>query len=106
MHQINETDWKILRQLHSRALDSFCKRVLSEIKSIQEDTEKGPHEKYLRVWEVLRQRDKELAEIFNNPRRSTALMTLASMKGAGLLTDEDLLRLTPETREVIRHLLE
>jgi len=105
MRELNDSDWKILRELHSRALDRLCDRILSEIKGILDYTEKGPHQKYMNVWEVLRKRDEELAGIFDNPRRSTALMTLASMKRAGLLTDEEFLRLSPEAREVIHHLL-
>ena len=28
MREIKESDWKILRQLHSDALERFCRRIL------------------------------------------------------------------------------
>jgi hypothetical protein len=45
--------------------------------------------------------DKELGVLFDNPRRSSALGQLCMIASAGLVTDEELSRFSPETRNSI-----
>jgi hypothetical protein len=105
MREIKESDWKILRQLHSQALERFCKQILLEIERINCDNAKTFHRKYLDIYGVLQRRDKEIAETFNGLRRSTALTQVASMKARGLLTEDEFLRFSQETRNVVDRLL-
>jgi hypothetical protein len=83
MREINESDWKVLRQVHTQALERFCKQVLFEIQRINSDKAKSFHQKYMDIWQVLRKRDQEIAETFDNLRRSKAFTQLASMKAGG-----------------------
>ena len=101
MRQIKESDWKLLRQLHSEAVERFCKQILLEIERINSDRAKSFHQKYLDIFEVLHRRDKEIAQTFDDLRRSTALTQLASMKARGLLTEDEFLRFSQETRDVV-----
>jgi len=103
--EIKESDWKILRQVHKEALERFCDQVLSEIERISSDSAKSFHQRYLDIWKVLRRRDKELGETFDNLRRSTAFFQLASMKGRGLLTEDEFSRFSEEIREIVALLL-
>jgi len=105
MREIRESDWKLLRQLHSVALERFCEQILSEVERINSDRAKSFHRKYLDIYEVLHRRDKEVAQTFNDLRRSTAFIHIASMKGRGLLTEDEFLRFSQETRDVVHHLL-
>jgi hypothetical protein len=105
MRQIKESDWKLLRQLHSEALERFCQQILLEIERINSDRVKSFHQKYLDIYEVLHRRDKEVTQTFDDLRRSTAFIHLASMKGRGLLTENELLRFSQETRDVVDLLL-
>jgi hypothetical protein len=105
MREIKESDWKLLRQLHSEALERFCKQILLEIESINSDRAKSFHRKYLDTYALLQRRDKEIAQTFDDLRRSTAFIHLASMKGRGLLTEDEFLRFSQETREVVDLLL-
>ncbi len=105
MREIKESDWKILRRLHEVALERFCQRVLSEIEHINADRAKSSHQKYLEIYDLTRRRDKEIAEVFNNLRRSTAFFQLAAIEGRGLLTPEEFQRLSQETRNLIGVLL-
>ena len=104
--EIKESDWKLLRQLHSAALERFSQRVLSEIESINSDNAKSFHQRYLDIFEVIERRDREIAQTFNGLRRSTALMQLASIQSRGLLTNDEFLRFIQETRSVIEVLIE
>jgi hypothetical protein len=105
MREIKESDWKLLRQLHSEALERFCKQILLEIELINSDRAKSFHRKYLDIYEVLQRRDKEIAQTFNDLRRSTAWTQLASMKACGLLTEDEFLRFSQETQNAVDLLL-
>jgi hypothetical protein len=54
------------------ALDRFCERVLSEISQISSDSNKTRHQRYVAIFKLLERRDRELADAFNDLRRSTA----------------------------------
>src|SRR5215470_1693589 len=105
MRQIKESDWKIFKPLREIALDRFCQRTLSEIDRISEDTTKGAHEKYLEIYALLRSRDKEIAQIFDSLRRSTAYYQILAIKRFELLTEEEFARFSEETRGLITSLL-
>ena len=104
--EIRESDWKVLKQLHAVALERFCQRVLSEIEGITTDASITPHQRYLAVYEAVRCRDKELANVFDNLRRSTAFMQIAALQSRGLLEKEEFLRFSDETRTLIEAYLD
>ena len=91
--------------MHSNALERFCKRILLEIEHIHSDSTKSFHQRYLDIYAAMRRRDKEVALVFNDLRRSTALTTVASMKARGLLTKDEFLRFSQETQDIVRLLL-
>ena len=105
LHEIKESDWKLLRQLHSVALERFCQRILEELERINSDSAKSFHQRYLAIFDVIKRRDKEIAQAFNDMRRSTALTHLTAIRSHGLLTEEEFLRFTPETCRVVEALL-
>jgi hypothetical protein len=97
-----ESDWKVLRQLHPVALERFCRRVLDEIQQLIADTSRGSHERYLAVYELTRRRDRELADAFNDMRRSRAMVRLLNIQSHQLLTEDELGRFSAEVRESLR----
>jgi hypothetical protein len=101
MSQIQEPDWKILRQLSPIALDRLCKRILSEIEQINSDTTKSSHQKYLNIYEIIHQRDKEMALLFDDLRRSNALIHLLALKTRDLLTEEEFSRFSQEAQNIM-----
>jgi len=96
-----ESDWKAFRKLREVALARFCERVLGEIGTIASTGATSYHDRYLKICSLIDNRDEELASAFNDPRRSTAILQLAAINSYGLLSEEELLSLTPETREVV-----
>jgi hypothetical protein len=105
LRPIKESDWKLFRQLQSIALARFCQRVLDAIDRLISEAGKTSHERYLAVYKLLQQRDKELADAFDNPRRSRALWQLARIQSLELLTEEEFSRFSTETREIIQLLM-
>lgn len=105
MGEIKESDWKVLRRVHPLALERFCERVLAEIERVLHDGANGHHARYVQIFRIMQQRDREIARIFDNPRRSQALTMLALIRSHGLLTEDEFSSLSPETRATIQMLL-
>jgi hypothetical protein len=101
MRDIKESDWKLLQRLHDVALERFCQRVLGEIERRSAASKKTYHERYLEIHRLLKRRDRELADAFNGLRRSTAVQQLTVIHAEGLLTEEEFVRFSPETRSAV-----
>jgi hypothetical protein len=105
MREIKEPDWKVLRRVHPLALERFCEGVLAEIDRVSRNGAMSRHSRYLEIVRIIQQHDREMARLFDNPRRSHALMMLAQIRSQGLLTDDEFSSLSPETRSAIQMLL-
>ncbi len=101
VRSVSESDWKVFRRIREPALDRFCGRVLGELDRVSSDASQSHHERFLAVFRLLQDRNHELAQAFDTPRRSQMLVQLAMMHTLGLLEAEDLTRFTPETRETV-----
>ncbi len=100
-HGFPESDWKVFRALYPGALDRFSKSVLDELKSISGDFGRTHHERYLAIYVLLQKRDKQLARLFDNPRRSQMLRQLDAIWSYGLLNREELDRFSESTQKFL-----
>ena len=106
MRDIPEPDWRLLRQLSPIALERFCRRVLDEVAGLTaDDGRRSNHARYLALYDLIKERDKELAVTFDDLRRSTGFLRLADIRHRELLTDEEFARFSPETRDAVQLLL-
>jgi hypothetical protein len=80
--------------------------VLSEVSRLVADESKTSHERYLAVFKLIKQRDRQVADAFNDFSRSTALRQLAAIQLHELLSEEELASFSPETRNTVQALLE
>ena len=87
---IAESDWKLFRKLHPVAVERFCKQILNEIDVIGADDAKTCHQRYAEIYGMIERRDKELAYMFDNPRRSSAMGQLVAICRRSLLTKDEL----------------
>jgi hypothetical protein len=92
-----ESDWRHLRAVSALALDRYCAQVLEEAATIVRDTRASNHERYLRLFELIQDRDRTLARAFDDMRRSRAIERLAALIQLRLLTQEELAGFTEET---------
>jgi hypothetical protein len=88
--QIPEADWRQFKRVREALLQRYCARVLQELAVAAAAKNGTPHQRYLVAFELLHNRNKDLARAFDDFRRSTAVMQLAIMRRMGLLADEDL----------------
>lgn len=98
IRQFPESDWRILRELRTVALERFCERVLRDVQALAADASLTYHQRYGEIYGLIHKRDDELAEAWNGPRRSAAIHQLALMRSYGVITDEEMTRFSVETR--------
>lgn len=104
-HDLNQSDAKLLRQLHSVALERFCQRVLGEVEHVAADSTKNYYQRFQDLYTLIHDSDRELGHTFDHPRRSEAIVELAAIKKNELLTDEEFAGFSLETREAVETLL-
>ena len=95
---IPESDWRRFKEVHAKLLERYCSRILEEVAAASRGTEGSAHDRYVKVYGLIEERDKQLASAFDDFRRSTAVMQLGIMRRMQLLTDEDLSLFSEQTR--------
>ncbi len=97
-----ERDWRHLSALRPLALDRFCRNVLEECAAAIVDPSRSHHERYLHVFDLIRERDRTLSAAFDRWSRSNATMSLLYFNRLGLLTRDEVAGFTEETRLWLR----
>ena len=97
--EITESDWKVFRRLRELALERYCRRVLNDVSQLVEKDRSSAHERYLKLWELLRERDKTIGNAFDDPRRSQALIQLLNIVNEDLLTENELTQFSEDLRD-------
>jgi hypothetical protein len=98
MNNIMESDWKLFRQLHKTALNRFCERILKDAGAIMSKSAMSRHECYLELYNHLKEKDKDVGCLFDDLRRSTALIQLKLICSHALLTREEMDQFSPEVQ--------
>ena len=99
---IPEADWRQFKRIHPVLLERFCQDVLDDLAELLWAGDGTAHEKYLRIYKLIQDRDKDLGAAFDDFRRSTAVLQLAMMRRMGLLGDEELSGFSEDTQSIIR----
>jgi hypothetical protein len=100
MREIKESDWKLYRDLHQTLVERYCEQVLEEVRSICTKARKNSHQCYLDLYRTMERRDRELGDLFNSPKRSTALLQILTINARGLFTPEEFARFSLDVREL------
>lgn len=98
---IPESDWKMFKPLRDQALERLCDRIIAEVGSTMTEDVLSNHEKYLKIYSRIRERNKELARIFDGYSRSRMLSQLAMMQSYELLDPEELTCFSESTQEFL-----
>jgi hypothetical protein len=93
-----ESDWRRFKEVRTKLLERYCRRILEEVAVASQATEGSAHERYLAVYKLINERDKRVANAFDDFRRSTAVMHLGLLRRMKLLTDEELGLFSEQTR--------
>ena len=103
--EIDESDWKWFRQVRGIALQRFCDGVLAEIEALSQETTRSSHERFIAVYNLIQERNGELADGFDNPKRSAMMVQLVFLRARKLLTDDEFFLFRRETCETVTALL-
>ena len=87
---MKESDWKKFKVIRERAIERFCTQALDEFGAVIANTDEPVHDRYLRLYELVQQRDKQLSSIFDSYSRSMASLQLTLIRSNGL-ADESLI---------------
>jgi hypothetical protein len=103
---IKESDWKVFKRLRELALERFCERVLEEISRIGSDNSKSKHERYVGIYRLVQERDREINPIFDHLRRSTAGRQVVALRSEDLLTEEEVRQFSPDFVKTVEGILD
>jgi hypothetical protein len=103
---LSEMDWKYMSRLKPALLERLCNRILDEIQQASPPEKRKPsaHDQYLRIFKLLQDQDKIVANCFDDWRRNRLLERIVFMIRHSVITQEELAALSPETREIAQYL--
>ncbi len=101
--RISEADWKVWRRLHAEVLERYSQKVLDDAAKLQTGAGTA-HERYLKLYQLVKRRDTQMGHIFDGPTRSDAFLQIAAAMQAKALRREDLEQFSEETRQVLESL--
>jgi len=102
MNTFPESDWRRFKEVHALLLERFSARILEELAKQINSKDGTAHDRYLRAFKLIEERNEEMAEAFDDYRRSTADLQLIRMRRLGLLTDAELTGFSEQTQALIR----
>ncbi|HTV48761.1 MAG TPA: hypothetical protein VMG59_10000 [Phycisphaerae bacterium] len=100
--EIPESDWKLFRKLHEIVVERFYQRTISDIERLLLEKNGTSREQFWNAFELMNQRRKEASGLFDDFRRSTALIQLGLICSNELLTAEEMSRFSPGTRATVQ----
>ena len=98
---IPEDDWRRFKELKTVALERFCERVLVECGEVLGDHDRSSHDRYLELFHLMKERDREMAGAFDYHSRSKTVMQLIAMRRLDVVSAEDLQTFSSKTRNTV-----
>lgn len=102
MHRpsLPEPEWRKIRDMKPAVLDRVCKGILDALRAkiATSATEQIHHEQYLNVYRWLDDKDNEIANGFNDLKRSNAYHLLAYWVGNRWLLLQEFNKLSEDTK--------
>jgi hypothetical protein len=97
-----EADWKIFRVLQPIARERYSNQAISELRKILSDGSRPSGQRFWDAFEAAKLNAREIREIFDDFRRSTALLKLLQMRSRGLIRDNEMSRFSEETQKAVK----
>jgi len=99
---IPESDWKKFRNVYEVALERFSGQILEQVRTASAQPGQSLHERYLQVYRIIQEKDRQLGDAFNDPRRSHAQTQLLLMHRLGVVEPEELAQFGEQTQKYVR----
>ena len=79
--------------------------MLKDVQQIASDSSLSHHERFLQVCDVIGDRNRTIADAFDDVRRSRMLQQLSAIQALGLLTQDELNRFSDVVRETLERVV-
>ena len=96
-----EQDWKRWQQLAPMLLNRFCDSVVTKAAGFSTGQSQG-YESFLALYRFVDDSNETIAIVFDNRRRSSALLQIAAAVVRGIMSDSELNSFSEETQKRIR----
>ncbi len=96
---MKESDWKVFKNIKEQAIKKYCTNVLDEFRDVIDDEKEHPHNKYLLLYKLMENRNKEMSLLFDHHSRSKAALQLIAIRAEELASKELLSELSTEFLE-------
>ena len=96
---MKESDWKVFKEIKSKAIDKFCADALNEYREKMDVDGVSNHEKYLLNYKLVQDRNEEMIYLFDFHSRSKAAMQLLAIRSEGLADEKLIEELSDEFRK-------
>ena len=103
---MSERDWKYMKKIKADLLASLCERINKKSIAILQEKAGSEYERYLKHYKNVQDSDRIIAECFNDWRRSTLLMKLATLQRHALISQEQLEQLSEDSQRKLAALRE
>jgi len=101
MRHIPESDWKKLRKIKDKMLNTSCRNIFQKIEEISKNIDGREYKAYLELWKLLNKEDKDISIMFDDLKRSNAVQKLSTWKQKGIISNEQISEFTTETQQII-----
>jgi hypothetical protein len=95
---MKESDWKVFIKLKDKAIEKYCTLVLGESQKVILDKKNDVHNRYLLLYTLLQNRNKQMSILFDGHSRSKARIQLMLIRREGLVDEVLLAKLSDKLR--------
>jgi beta-galactosidase beta subunit len=96
---MSKSDWKHFNRVKEIALERLCTRILQNVCESATNESKTPHERYLDVYKLVMESNKDIARGFDFHSRSRVISQLLAMQSLEVIDDSDLVKFSDEIRD-------
>lgn len=98
MRDFPEKDWRQLRAMQNEKLALACGQILEAVEAVAKNRKGKEHEAFLKLWEETVSGNRLIAELFDDVRRSNALLKLMAWRRHSLLSEAEIALFSEETQ--------
>jgi hypothetical protein len=106
MDKIPEPDWKVFKRQHLVLHERFVEAELETLRGLFENREMSPISRFEALADAFKKSRKRESDLFDDYRRSTAVLHILKWLDAGLLTEKEFLEYGAEVQDRLNKFLE
>ena len=98
-NELSKSDWKHFKAIREVALERLCARILDNVCETASDKTKTSHERFLAVYQLVNDSNRDVARGFDFLSRSRMFLQLVSMQQMNLIEQTGVEGFSEEVRQ-------